>query len=280
MLNYVSGLDEGPKRLRDLGIFVPGLERDDKMHVALSFGHEIYTPTDITSAALLEDERPYAGHLFVGAGFITENEDEVETWRLSLGLVGPDAKAEQIQNALHRKIGSDEAQGWAHQLNNEFVVSLAYEKKWLNQARTKSWDNQVEFDFIPHASATIGTLTNQVGVGGMLRLGQGLHHDFGPPRVRPSLAVSQFYKKESGASWYLFLGVDTRFVAHNIFLDGNNFSDSHSIDKEYFVSDVQAGFVVNHRRFRLAYNWVLRSREFKLQQERDLFSSISLSVHF
>ena len=86
MLNYVSGLDEGPKRLRDLGIFVPGLERDDKMHVALSIGHEIYTPTDITTPNLLEDERPYAGHVFVGAGFITENEDEVETWRLSIGF--------------------------------------------------------------------------------------------------------------------------------------------------------------------------------------------------
>ena len=278
-LNYVSGLDAGPERLEELGIFLPGLERGDKMHVALSLGHEIYTPTDITNPNLIPDDRPYAGHIYLGAGFITENETEIETWRISLGLVGPGARAEVIQNSLHRKIGSDEAQGWDHQLKNEVVFSLAYERKWLNLAREKIFDNGLSVDFIPHATVAIGTPTTYIGAGGMVRFGQGLDQDFGPPRVRPSLPVSQFYKPESGASWYVFLGIDTRFIAHNIFLDGNNFKNSHSVDREDFVSDLQAGFVWNHKRFRLAYNWVLRSREFVQQEERDLFSSLSLSVH-
>ena len=278
-LNYVSGLDEGPRRLRDLGIFVPGLDRNDKMHVSLSFGHEIYTPQDITSTQLLEDQRPYAGHLYVGAGFITENPREIETWRLSLGVVGPNALGEQVQNGLHRKIGVDEAQGWENQLGNEWVASLAYEKKWLNLARTRTWD-LLQLDLIPHFAASVGNSHTYASTGAMLRLGRGLDHDYGPPRVRPSLPVSQFYKNNKGQSWYLFVGLDTRLVGHNIFLDGNLFRNSHSIEKEWFVTDVQAGFVINHPRVRLSYHWVLRSREFKSQQERDLFSSLSLSVHF
>ncbi|MEM7101221.1 MAG: lipid A deacylase LpxR family protein [Pseudomonadota bacterium] len=278
-LNYVSGLDQGPERLEALGIFLPGLERGDKMHVALSLGHEIYTPTDITKPDLISDDRPYAGHLYLGAGFITENSTEVETWRLSLGLVGPGARAEVIQNSLHRKIGSDEAQGWDNQLKNEVVLSLAYERKWLNLAREKIYDNGLSIDFIPHASAAIGTPTTYIGAGGMVRFGQGLDQDYGPPRVRPSLPVSQFYKPQTGASWYVFVGADTRYIAHNIFLDGNNFQNSHSVEREDFVSDLQAGFVWNHKRFRLVYNWVLRSREFKEQAERDLFSSLSVSIH-
>ena len=279
-LNWVSGLDQGPAELERLGIWLPGLEPDDKMHVALSFGHEIYTPTEITDPNLIEDDRPYAGYVYLAAGFITENPDEVETWRLSLGLVGPGARAEVIQNNLHRKIGSDEAQGWDHQLKNEVVGSLAYEKKWLNLGRSRLYKNGLSVDFIPHVSAAVGNLSTYVGVGGMVRVGLGLDHDYGPPRVRPNLAVSQYYTTEPGASWYLFAGFDSRYVAHNIFLDGNNFVDSHAVDREDFVSDLQAGFVLNHPRFRLAYHWVLRSREFVQQEERDLYSSLSLSVHF
>ncbi len=279
MLNYVSGVDEGPQRLRKLGIRIPGVDEEDKMHVALSLGHEIYTPTDISQSTLIEDDRPYAGHVYLAAGFTTENPEEIETWRISLGLVGPGAKAEYIQNTLHETIGSDPAVGWDNQLNNEWVLSFAYEKKWLQLARTTT-AGRMEIDFIPHVSGAIGTLGTHIGVGGMARIGRGLHHDYGPPRVRPSLPVSQYYRRESGSSWYIFAGLDARLVVHNIFLDGNNFSSSHSVDKEPFVADLQAGFVWNNSRFRVAYNWVYRSREFKRQDERDLFASLSLSVHF
>ncbi|MEM9621663.1 MAG: lipid A deacylase LpxR family protein [Pseudomonadota bacterium] len=280
MLNYVSGVNEGPKRLRNMGIHIPGLDPDDKMHVAVSLGHEIYTPTVITEAALIEDDRPYAGYIYLAAGFTTENPDEIETWRLSLGLVGPGAKAEYIQNTLHEKIGSDLAEGWDNQLGNEWVAQFAYEKKWLKLARTRTLFNTTEVDFIPHFSAAVGNLSSYAGVGGMARIGRGLDHDYGPPRVRPSLPVSQFYKQDPGASWYFFVGLDARLVLNNIFIDGNYFRNSHSVDRENFVGDLQAGFVWNNRRFRVAYNWILRSREFKQQRERDLFASLSISAHF
>ena len=111
MLSYVSGLHDGPQRLRDWGIILPGLESGDQTHVAISLGHEIYTPTNIAEPQLIKDDRPYAGYAYLAAGFITENSSEIETWRVSLGLVGVGAGGERIQNALHRKIGTDEAQG-------------------------------------------------------------------------------------------------------------------------------------------------------------------------
>ena len=280
MLNYVSNINEGPRRLRDLGIRFPGIEIDDRMHVAVSLGHEIYTPTDIESREFLEDDRPYAGHVYLAAGFTTDNPEEIETWRLALGLVGPGARAEVIQNNLHREIGSPEAQGWDYQLKNEYVLSVAYEKKWLNLARSRAWRDVLQADFLPHASFSIGTPKTYAGFGGMVRLGHGLERDYGPPRVRPSLPVSQFYDPEGSASWYFFTGIDLQFIAHNLFLDGNNFRNSHSVDRRYFVADVQSGFVWNTSRFRLAYSLVYRTREFKNQDERDLFASMSISVHY
>jgi len=280
MLNYVSGINEGPERLQRMGIRFPGIEAQDRMHVALSLGHEIYTPTNIVATELLEDDRPYAGHVYLAAGFTTENPDEIETWRLSLGLVGPGARAEIVQNNLHREIGSDEALGWDHQLKNEAVLSVAYEKKWLRLARSRTFNNELEIDFLPHASAALGTPLTYFGGGGMIRIGRGLDWDYGPPRVRPSLPVSQYYEHKGGVSCYLFAGIDLRYIAHNLFLDGNNFRDSHSVDREEVAGDLQAGFVWNNRRFRLAYSVVYRAEEFEQQSEPDIFGSMSLSVHF
>lgn len=67
----------------------------------------------------------------------------------------------------------------------------------------------------------------------MLRLGQRLPLDYGPPRIQPSLPGSGFFvPPQDRFGWYLFAGVEGRAVARNIFLDGNTFRDSRSVDKE------------------------------------------------
>ena len=79
-------------------------------------------------------------------------------------------------------------------------------------------------------------------------------------------------------NWYLFAGVDGRAVARNIFLDGNTFRDSHSVDKEIFVGDIQMGIVLTKGDVRLGYTHVFRSREFKTQKESyQQFGAVSLS---
>jgi len=72
--------------------------------------------------------------------------------------------------------------------------------------------------------------------------------------------------------------VEGRALATNIFLDGNTFADSHSVDKKYFVGDVHAGLVLVIYRVRLAFSQVFRSSEFNGQKELSEFGSINLSV--
>ena len=280
MLNYISGIEDGPRRLRDLGIRFPGIEPEDEMHVSISLGHELYTPNNIDATELLEDQRPYAGFAYLSAGFSTANPKEVETWLVTAGLVGPGAAGERIQNTVHRAIETSEAMGWRNQLDNEWVLSVAYEKKWLNRAWTRSVTTDIELDMIPHVIASVGTPHTFAGLGATFRFGQGLQKDHGPPKVRPSMPDSQFYEFGHYSTWYFFLGLESRLIAHNLFLDGNNFRDSHSVDREDWVSDLQAGFVWTNRRFRVGYTYVIRSREFKDQDERDIFGSLTLSAHF
>ena len=81
--------------------------------------------------------------------------------------------------------------------------------------------------------------------------------------------------------WYLFAGVEGRVVARNIFLDGNTFEDSHSVDKYPLVADLQAGIAFTlGENTRIAYTHLLRSREFREQDGTTQFGTLSVSVRF
>jgi len=78
----------------------------------------------------------------------------------------------------------------------------------------------------------------------------------------------------------LFAAVTGRVVGRDIFLDGNTFSDSHSVDKEIVVGDFIVGANLIFRRFKLSYAQVFRSRESEGQSDKPNFSSISLSFTY
>jgi hypothetical protein len=86
------------------------------------------------------------------------------------------------------------------------------------------------------------------------------------------------YDKKQPFSWYAYAGAEGRALAVNIFLDGNTFTDSHSVDKKYFVGDFHAGFVLVIYHARLTFSQVFRSSEFNGQKELSEFGSINLSV--
>jgi len=116
----------------------------------------------------------------------------------------------------------------------------------------------------------------------MARIGFNLPDDFGPVRVEPSLPGSYYFepRKEGAVGAYVFVGVDGRAVARNIFLDGNTFESSRHVDKNNFVGDLQYGAAIAWDRFRLTYTHVFRTREFTTQRGADQFGAISLSVRY
>jgi len=133
---------------------------------------------------------------------------------------------------------------------------------------------------LPHFGGALGNVFTYGAAGLTLRLGTDLEDDFGPPRIRPSLPGSAYFSPGKGFTWYVFAGLEGRAVLYNIFLDGNVFSDSHSVDKKPFVGDLQAGLVIQLDRFRITYTQIFRTKEFDDQADGDLFGSVSLSYHF
>jgi len=237
-------------------------------------GQTMYTPNDITVATPQPGERPYAGWLFGGLSLTADSGDRLDTIELHAGVIGPASGAEFVQRNWHAQIGSPDPKGWDHQLANEPGLMLVYERKWRNLA---------DFGFLglgadvtPHAGFALGNVHTHGAVGATLRIGKDLADDFGPPRIRPALAGAGYFEPSNDFSWYLFAGAEGRAVARNIFLDGNTFQDSLSVDKEPFVGDVQAGIVLQALGTQLAFTGVYRTEEFEGQDKPDLFGAISL----
>jgi lipid A 3-O-deacylase len=68
--------------------------------------------------------------------------------------------------------------------------------------------------------------------------------------------------------------------ARNIFLDGNTFEDSRSVDKKILVGDLEAGIAITFGDVRLAYTHVYRTEEFHGQEDADLFGTLNLTIRF
>ncbi len=250
--------------------------------LSLILGQNIFTPEDITRNDLILNDRPYAGWLYLGAGFITEggtNQKFLENLEINLGVVGPAALGDEVQSEWHDVINVKKPQGWANQLDNEPGFILFYERKWPLRP---TWEKgKKSIDLTPSAGFALGNVFTYFATGLTLRIGNNLPNDYGPPRIRPGLAGSGFFTPSSRFTWYLFAGVEGRAVGRNIFLDGNSYQDSHSVDKKTLVGDLQVGFVVTlFKNFRMGFTNVFRTKEFDGQPEPDEFGSLNFSYRW
>lgn len=277
-LSYLSAVDHLPGWLRVTADLLPGFDEKTKLRAGFQLGHNIYTPDNTEATEFLPDQRPYAGWLYGGVAVVAETDKGLDTWLLNLGVVGPSAQGEEVQNGVHELIGSPEAKGWDNQLENQFAGALIYEHRWRNL-----WQSDgigLGIDFNPHLGFSVGNIGTYVNAGATLRFGNDVGVDFGPPRIRPSLPGSGYFAPRDAFAWYAFIGVDGRAVVYNLLLEGETRRERNEIDIKPLVADAQAGIVVMFRKIRLGYTYVYRTEEFGGQDQPDQFGSLSLSVKF
>ncbi len=274
--------------LWELAAKLPLLSNDRRWSVGFAIGHNIYTPEDKQRLDPILGDRPYAGWLHGGAVLQSRTATSLETLELDLGVVGPAALGEEVQNNWHRYVAHvPEARGWSNQLRNEPGVLLVYERRrsMLSAAVTEPalkslLGSDLGVDLLGNLSGSVGNVLTYGGAGATLRFGDNLGVDFGPPRIQPALAGSDTFYPVDVFAWYAFVGAEMRAVAHNIFLDGNSFKDSQSVSRKLFVADLQGGVVLVFNRVRFSYTQTLRTREFDGQKRPDWFGSLSASIRF
>ncbi|MFZ2224197.1 MAG: lipid A deacylase LpxR family protein [Candidatus Deferrimicrobium sp.] len=279
MVIWVPGRDAPtPGWAMTLARLMPWFPEQGEVRHGYAFGQNMFTPGDITIANPPLRDRPYAGWLYGTIELGVESGRQRDLFGMTFGMVGPASLAGQTQKFVHRVFPGNEPQGWDTQLGNEPGIVATYVRSWQGIATLTLSEAQV--DFTPHIGAALGNVFTYGNAGVTMRFGKRLPNDYGPPRVQPGLAGSWDFSPVPGFGWYLFAGVEGRAVARNIFLDGNTFRNSRSVDKKPLVGDLQFGMVLDLSDVRLSYTHVFRTREFQTQGSEDNFGSICLSVKF
>ncbi|SUO97305.1 lipid A deacylase LpxR family protein [Suttonella ornithocola] len=247
-----------------------------------SLGHNLYTPHTIKESGYIKNDRPYAAFLYGSVGMNTITENHMDDVELTLGIVGPSAKGKQIQREFHKLKGVDKPKGWAHQIHDEPGVMLSWERSYPGYYGAKI-GNSIYTRVNPHYGVTVGNVYTYASAGISLDITpRNMPWQAQPVRVRPALPGSGFFETpDSGHSWMIFGGLDTRWVLRNIFLDGNTFKDSHSVKKKPFVLDAAIGAAYTYHQMRFTYTMNWRSKEFDSEHSRSaIFGSISLNYRF
>ncbi len=245
--------------------------------VEFSIGQNMYTPSDIESFDLIEDDRPYAGWTYLSTSYHRKNEARqymnfLDTVEIQFGIVGPESFAEDSQKLVHDIRDLERPNGWHNQLKNEPGLEIVFERKWLFHSMEM---DRFGLNATTHMGGALGNVYTYLNTGLELRFGWNVPHDFGVSLIRP--AGSTRLRIKDTFSIFLFGATNAKAVARDIFLDGNTFTDSHSVDKKHFVADVAGGIAVNYKKIIFTWTQILRTKEFKDQESRHSFGSIALS---
>jgi len=281
-LNYFNVDKKPPKPIKRLADSWMGFDVGDATATSYTLGQKIFTPRNISNPNPQSNDRPWAGWLYGAVGLSNIYPTHVDHFGLTLGVIGPASLAEQTQSFIHEQItDSPEPRGWNNQLHTEPGLILSWDRRWpmVIAADVDGFRLQAE----PNISIAVGNVSSFAGVGGTLTFGPNQKQlQDTPPRLPPAMAGTGYFDTPDNRDWdwYLFAGVNGRAVARDIFLDGNSFRDSPSIDKKNIVIDSNAGLAVTYGDTRISYTIVYRTKEFYGQDDPAIFGSMSLTRRF
>lgn len=245
--------------------------------LAYSFGQKMFTPDDITLATPQPNDLPYAGLLYAAADFNASAPRHADLFRLTLGLVGPWSLAEQTQKAAHKLVGADEPRGWDHQLGNEIVFSALYERRHL--LASGKLGGHAAYDLVGIGRGEVGTLNTGAEASIAVVLGESGTN--GHRRLQPAVAGNGYlFRNDLRQGWFGYLGATGRLTLHNVFLDGNTFRDSPSVDRKPVSGGVFFGLGFAAQGWTASLGWNLESKRFETQEKGVRYGSLTFMYRF
>ena len=258
----------------------------NELAIGYTAGQLFLTPEDITATELITDDRPYAGYLYAGIYLDRAKQDTNshiatnDRFRLDLGVVGQISQADDFQQEIHDLIDSDFPAGWFNQLEDEPTIQFYYTRKWRIDIGQLSFNKPNTIDIIPQVGFALGTVHRNLNAALTVRAGLNLPNDFGPaslaePAAGLSIKRNPFYL-------YGFAKVSQQVVEHNMFLEGNNFTSSHSVDEKLLTAAATFGIALAYELENLtlqaAYSQTFQTDLFDGQAHGDEFASLTISL--
>ena len=274
-LGWTSGTDVVPTFLQNAANQVWG---DGVQRVSLDISQSIFTPRDTQTHNPSQNDRPYAAILGVTGGLIHDTGDARTVLSVLLGIVGPGAAGEEVQNGFHDLIGDTPNKGWGTQIHNEPLFEITPERTW----RLPLGGFQgVAFDALPNVKVGFGLERNYAQAGVIFRMGQGLDSDYGVSRISPGTSGTDAYTPTAPFVWYVFAGADGQAVGTDVTLTGDNFQSSRHVGVKWDVGELEAGAAIIYHGVRITYSQTWQTQEFRTAKSGLFnFGSLAASVRF
>ncbi len=240
----------------------------------------IFTSSDITDPNPPMDDHPYSGYLYFAFSFQRADAEKRDHFELDLGVVGERSQAEMIQKFIHNAFpNQDDPQGWATQTANELAINFTYERTWKTRRAQASG---VEFEMLPALGFDLGNISTRAKGRITLRLGHHLPDDFGPASLLgiKDHTVSANDWGEGDFSFYIYTTLGMDVVARDLFLDGNTFATSRSVDSEPFVAQATVGIITRYKSLYFGWSQTYQTENFESQPSGQAWGSIVLGCSF
>lgn len=258
-------------------LFLLPYEKDteNNYYFSLTYDWQMYTPKDLQSSDIILDDRPYAGYQYIKTSIHQANKTRVQNLSLQLGFIGPATHMQQVQNTVHSLIGSPHANGWEHQLKNEFIVQLNYSyRKFIpfNQSNV----------LLPEMGFELGNASVKGYAMVLYRWGNDVKSDFGTSLMSNTnyYKIPRMQKSKKKWRYSLQLSLQTNFIARDIFLDGNTIQNSHSVEKKNFTAEFGYGANLSYKNWNFSYLRKHLTKEFDTQNRYHNYGSLTIGYDF
>lgn len=250
-------------------------------HMFFSLTQEINTPADTASPNPSLDDMPYSGALYLGWGYggILDRggrRDCLYSVEAKLGVIGPSAGGETIQNKFHDLIGTSAAAGWGTQIPDELLLNIDGEFRRRFDLDPTSAGRR---DLIARGVVELGTVRTLVALGAQLRWGVNLDKSWGHSYIRHSNGYDPIDALQASAqrpnfSYWAFVDSQLEVVVRNYAVDGTNFRESRGVTRSPVVLQCALGTTFQLRSWSATYFLAMRTKEFETQPDAHFFGGL------
>ena len=231
------------------------LKRSSENNYGMSIERQGFTPRSIRHEGLYIGERPFAAVSYISHSLVSTDKDRSLrlSTKINLGIMGPNSRGAEEQKGIHYALNNIQPLGWENQIENDYVLNydVSVEKGLLSKKH---------LEFIVSGDVRIGTLYDDIGAGGMIRLGK-MHSYFSDPGLTRDRTAKKF-------QCYVFAKGKVKAVGYNATMQGGmiNRNSIYTIpakDITRVVGTFYYGIVIAYKRFALEYSKAEISSEFR-----------------
>ncbi|WP_022939821.1 lipid A deacylase LpxR family protein [Psychromonas hadalis] len=257
------------------------INQDTEKQYSIAYGisQSIYTPSELSQITLIEDDRPYAGTLLWHSKIRSYADNRANSLGLILGVAGPASFAEQSQTIIHEIIDATTPEGWDNQINNELVFRV--EAEHIERFYIYSFSENISFDTSSYSELGVGNLRSDIGTGLTVRIGNMLDQSYASISANTSRLISGLSAHSNNTFyWQLFTSVYASYLFNDITLNGNTFSDSHSVEliHEQVIASMGVSALYHHWGF--VFSVLRGNKQFEGQENVSKYGSFTISYQY